>query len=688
MSIVGILVIIAILFDWNWLRHPVERYISNKTQREFRISDLDVDLGWNPTIRVKDVYFANTDWGLARPMATIGQLEFSVSLRDLFDGKVYIPRIAVTDGDLLFELSKDDEKNWRLSEPGDKSPSKVRIGSLSVSNGQLQYLDHGEPLDVTIKASTFDPTVKEKVKTASAPAQNDKYTTRYEFKGKYHDAGFSGEALTGDVLSFNESNILFPVQGKVTAGTTTAEVEGTIADASHLSAIDVQLKISGQTLANLYPFLLLPLPASPPYSLSGHLKRTGNSYDMTNMVGKIGSTDVSGDAAYVSKAPRPLLTAHLKSKLLNVADLGPLVGVKTKESAAVQTPPTQAETATRGAAATNEKVKQGARVLPDGTYAGERLLPSGKFEGGRIRAIDAEVDMDVAQVKAPDFLGVDKLKVALSLHDGVMKLDPFDFNFAGGKIASKINLDARKDLLKSDVSVDVKRVRLSQLLPDNSTIAKSAGSVGAQIRLKGEGNSIADVAANADGSASAVIANGRISNLLDAASGLNGGKIISLFVGGDKEIPIRCGGLAFDVKDGIANSTMFIVDTEQTRIEGSGTVNLKDEKFNMNLVPKPKNPGILSLRTPVRVYGTFRDADFTLEKTPLLARAGGAIALAFINPLAALIPLIETGPGEDAQCEKVLNPSSTVAGGTTNAANKNAAPAPAAATPTKTPAKK
>ena len=55
-----------LLFNWNWLRKPLQNYISKKTQREFTISHIDVDLGFTPTIKLKDVYFANADWaGLA-----------------------------------------------------------------------------------------------------------------------------------------------------------------------------------------------------------------------------------------------------------------------------------------------------------------------------------------------------------------------------------------------------------------------------------------------------------------------------------------------------------------------------------------------------------------------------------------------------------------------------------------------
>ena len=42
---------------------------------------------------------------------------------------------------------------------------------------------------------------------------------------------------------------------------------------------------------------------------------------MDDLAGKIGSTDVTGKGAYVDQKPRPLLTADLHSKLLNMADL-------------------------------------------------------------------------------------------------------------------------------------------------------------------------------------------------------------------------------------------------------------------------------------------------------------------------------------------------------------------------------
>jgi len=653
--IVGIaacaILLVVLVFDWNWLRPSLNQYVTQKTHRTFSSSDLQVRLGWAPTIRLKDVQFANAPWARGALMAKIGQLEFSVSLRDLFDGKVLVPRVALTDADFHFEQLADHRRNWIISDPSDTSPSRFRISSLSVTRGHLEYVDHGIPMSLRIAVSTFDSAARAKASDAGAPPVNKNYTTQYSFDGKYHDATFSGTALTGDVLSFQESGINFPLQGRLVAGTTRLDVEGTVADAADISAIDVRLQMAGETLANIYPFLLLPLPASPPYRIQGHLTQKGTRYGLDEIRGQIGSTDISGNAAYVDKKPRPLLQANLKSELLNLADLGPLIGITTKNSPSAA-PPTQAQTSTRSAAQAKERATDKERVLPAGTAIGERLLPTGKFEGGRLKAIDAEAQLSAKRVKAPDKLEVENVEAGLRLKDGILKIDPFDVDFAGGRILSVIDLDARQSVLAARTDVRLERLQLAKLLPQSPKLAQSQGVLDARMTLNGTGNSIADVAAKADGRIGATLDRAQISNLLDAASGLNGGKVITLLIGGDKDIPVRCGAAAFEVKAGRGRSSLFVVDTEQTRIDGAGTFDLDHERFDATVAPKPKHPGILSLRTPVRLFGTFRHPDYQLDKANLALRAGGAVLLGVVAPVAALLPLIETGPGADIDCKK------------------------------------
>ncbi len=370
---------------------------------------------------------------------------------------------------------------------------------------------------------------------------------------------------------------------------------------------------------------------------------------MDELRGRIGSSDVYGSAAYVAREPRPLLTADLRSDLLDVADLAPLVGVQTKGAGskpAVAQKTTQRATADKSTAEVQQKAAD-----PN------HILPSGSFDGSRLQKIDADVDYRAARLKAPDFVPLESLRASLRLHEGVLKLAPLDFGFAGGTISSRLTLDARKPLIATDAQIDLRSIQVARLVPASAQkIAQGAGTLGARIALQGSGNSIADAAAQADGQISAAVANGRISNLIDAASGLNGGKVLALLAGGDRTIAVNCGGVVFDIKKGRGNASLFVVDTEQTQILGSGGFDLAKETFDLRVEPKPKRPGILSLRTPVRAFGTFKHPDFSLEKGPLLARLGGAIALAVVAaPLAAIVPLIETGPGENTQCARVRN---------------------------------
>ncbi len=89
----------------------MESYVTRKTHRGFRISDLHVRLGLTPTIRLGDVYFENAPSAEGATIATIGAVEFSVSLRDLFDGRILIPRVALTDAGLRFERLAANRRN-------------------------------------------------------------------------------------------------------------------------------------------------------------------------------------------------------------------------------------------------------------------------------------------------------------------------------------------------------------------------------------------------------------------------------------------------------------------------------------------------------------------------------------------------------------------------------------------------
>jgi len=105
----------------------------------------------------------------------------------------------------------------------------------------------------------------------------------------------------------------------------------------------------------------------------------------------------------------------------------------------------------------------------------------------------------------------------------------------------------------------------------------------------------------------------------------------------------------------VATPQAFVIDTTDTQVLGEGTISLVDETLNLTLKPLPKDRSILSLRSPIHIRGTFKDPEVRPDKA-LALRGGAALLLGvLINPLAALIPLIETGPGKDSNCSALFS---------------------------------
>ena len=636
-----------VILNPQWLRGSLQRVLSANFHRDLTIGE--VHLGWRggPTLELNDLVLANLPGGSEPQMARIKSLNMTLAPLELLRGRVVVPRVAVDEADVLLERV-DGHQNWILGDdqpakPDKEKTNRLRLGSVSLLHGRVRYLDRAMPMAVTVQVRPLDQQSAALARGIdTAPATNNRYALGFDISGKYKGNPFSGNAQSGGAVSLQDSGVPFPLRLALVAGETRLQMEGTLANALQLSGIDMRMQIAGSTLANIYPLLLLPLPASPPYSLHGRLRRDGNHFAIQELGGRIGSTDLQGEGSYDLRSPRPLLRVQLRSELMNIADLGPLIGVETQSR--TSKPVKQTELATREQAARTDPPKRG-----------ERVLPAGHFDPERLRLIDAEVRLQGQRVKGVATVPLENFVATLRLQDAVLELNPLELDAAGGKFVARARLDARKgDTLLSRVETRVQHLHIDQLVPKKASIAKGAGLMNLSATLTGSGNSIADAAAHADGRIAATLFEGQVSSLLDAASGLAIGRVLALLATGDREIKLNCGATVFDVQDGQGHSSLFVLDTAKTQVLGSGQFDLAHERFALHVAPKPKNPGFLSLRTPVDLNGTFSHAEVSLEKKPLLARAGAAIALAAVAPPAALFALVETGPGEDTPCASVL----------------------------------
>ena len=335
------------------------------------------------------------------------------------------------------------------------------------------------------------------------------------------------------------------------------------------------------------------------------------------------------------------MKADLVSKLLDFADLGPLIGARPGSvQAAKQAAPPPSQTA--------------APITAQARPAQARVLPDMPFKTDRWDSVDAEVTLKAKTIRRAKELPLEDLVTHLSLRDSVLTLDPLNFGVAGGHLNAVISLDGRKDPIQAHAQVRARKILIAKLFPTVELSKTSIGQVNGEFDLAGKGNSVGRMLASSNGKVGLVVAGGEISKLMMEKVGLHLWEILELKVTGDKLVKLRCGVADFDVKDGIMHADALIFDTEVTTIVGTGSIDLGQEKLDLTLNQKTKNTSPVALRSPIYVRGSFAKPDVEVDKGRVAARALGAIALGIVNPLLALIPLIDAGPGKDSDCGQLV----------------------------------
>ena len=219
-----------------------------------------------------------------------------------------------------------------------------------------------------------------------------------------------------------------------------------------------------------------------------------------------------------------------------------------------------------------------------------------------------------------------------------------------------MRIDGKSNPAVAQVRLNARALELNKLFPGVKLTRASFGKIHGDIDLKGRGNSVAQMLGTSGGTVAMLMGSGEVSNLLLELAGIDGGEIIKFMVEGDQNVQLRCAGAAFDVDHGLMTSRALVFDTADTVLYGTGQVSLANESMNLTVFPYPKDMSILSLRSPLKVAGTFASPKFGPDKGALAGRAGLTLALAAVNPLLGLAATIETGPGKgkDAECGPAL----------------------------------
>jgi len=710
--LIAILVVIFLTFDWNRLRPWVDDKVSEAIGRRFEITG-DLKVGWRrppnetgwkrwvpwPRFSAEKITIANPDWTRQKFFATLDEIDFQVAVLPLLAHDIVVPTINLVNPSIDIERLKDNRNNWTFKFKQSTEPStwKLKLGDISLAKGTVDVHDEvtkaemqvvvdtlGQPVPIgeamkqqeaasakssaemvgksgatklnkqadaaaASEASAASAASAAAVANASAPnpastSANTSITTKegpkppvppYAFgwnvKGTYNGGKVSGDGKLGGVLAVQDATRPFPVQADVRLGDTHIAFVGTVTDPAHLAALDLRLWIQAVSMAHLYPFTGVTLPETPPFAtegrLTGQFREDGNVFHYENFTGRVGGSDINGSLVYAGKKPRPLLQGELVSHLLQFKDLAPIIGADSNAS----------------------KAKRGETEKQPTSKA----LPTEEFKTDRWKAIDADVKFTGERIiKNPD-LPITNLYTHVLMTNGVLSFEPLRFGVAGGSLASNIHLDGSAAPLKGRVSAQARHLKLKQLFPTVKTMQSALGEINGDAALSATGNSPAALAATSNGEVKALITQGTVSRLYMEAAGLNVANVVYEKLFGKRDVNINCAAADFVVTDGVLDSRVFALDTDDAVINVDGTINLKTEDMDLGVHPHTKGLRVFSLRSPLYVKGTFKDPHVGVS--PVLAlRGAAAVGLGLINPFAALIPLIAPSNNKPLPCQQML----------------------------------
>lgn len=680
--VLALWVLISEAIGWRYLRGPIERYATQTLGVPVKIAEpFSLHLLRPPQVSVGGLWIGAAAGSGAPFLVDAHDALLRWRWGDVlaFRNGERLRLVALEAGSLEAHLrrGKDGSASWQFSPPkekADEEPAPLpQVGRLRLRQAALHVDD--APLALQLEArvqmnenraagggATAASSAAGATSTPGAPASAADVEIAgliAQAEGRYQGMPVRVSARSPQVLPLLDEGSPPPWRVAVEARVGRAQLayDGVVLDPLGDQGIDGAFSLSGPSLGAVGEVVGVTLPSTPPFALKGTLRRTDPVWHVAVAQATVGRSVLNGEFAYDPQPATPKLTGRLGGRRLALDDLAPAVGADGVTSK----PPA------------------------DTRNGGPRVIPDRRFDLPSLRAMDADVRiaLDELDLNTSAVETLRPLAGRIRLDAGVLRIDELHAATAGGTITGATGLDstrnppawnadlqwrgvdlagwlrgARKDestVTARSSKAKLKNERDAALKEDAPVKAYLTGEMQGQLKLTGSGNSTAQLLSTLDGQARAVVLRGTLSHLAVEAMGIDIAQALGVLIRGDNGLPLNCAVVAVDAKQGVVTPTVAVFDTRDSMLTVSGQVDLRNELLDLRGEARPKDFTIASLRSPVRVTGPFAKPSVGVEPGPIAARAAGAVALgALLGPLAAVLPLIDPGSGDQDGCRDLV----------------------------------
>ena len=629
----ALVVAVVLLWNWDWFIPFVAARASASIGRPVTIEHLHVHLGRVSTFEADGITVANpTGWPQGPPLARVQRIVTRVDVvRYLFHHQLIVSQLEIDRPRVEAEETPDGKANFRLSIAGG-SGSSTEIDDLKIVDGQAHVL-------VPKLRANFDVALS----TREQPGQTPQLLA--EAHGIYAGRPIVAQLVGGAILAVRDATHPWPIDLRVGNGATRVQLVGSVRNPMAFAGADLQLRLAGPDMSLLTPLIGLPIPQTPPYQVAGRLDFANHQVTFRQIEGRVGSSDLEGDIDVnpgdISRdssqaAARPVMIADLRSRSVNLADLGGFIGTKPGPG----TNPTAA-----------------------------RVLPTQPIHVPKLRFADVYLRYRAGRIQGRS-MPLDNIAVALDIVNGNIDVHPLSFGVGTGRISLSARLVDSGSTLRTSAEINFQSVNVGRLMAATH-VFHGAGTISGSGRIDTSGNSIAQMAANGNGEIAVGMSGGDLSAILVDLSGLEFGNALLSALGVPRSAIVECMIADFALERGVMQTRALILDTKEAILTGTGAVNWGTEQLDMQLRTRPRHFSIGSLPGPINIGGTLKHPSI-LPGAETLARGGLAAALGVVFVPLAVLPTIQFGTSDNGACEHMLTEARQKAPGTKPPAPKTA----------------
>lgn len=321
--------------------------------------------------------------------------------------------------------------------------------------------------------------------------------------------------------------------------------------------------------------------AATPFQIDADLEQENGLYRIDDADITYGNTRLEGKGSLTTGGPRPRIAVEFKSPLI---DLSPYAAASGEDSG-----------------------KDGNGTAAPPADQGPYVFTTDPLPLGMLKSVDVDASIAAETVRLSDKVAVRDAKLALTLHDGDLVLEHLAGASMGGTLEATGRLNASRDPAMLSADLKVSDLDYGKVLETMDVTSDVKGKIDFSLNLQGSGNSPRAIASTLGGTTQFVATDGVITNKLLAVVGTGLDKVLGPLLGSNDQTRLNCAVSHFDVSGGVANSRVFVVDSDVFTVAGEGSIDLRDESLKLLFDTRTRQTALASLAVPFRVEGTLKN---------------------------------------------------------------------------------